>query len=91
MARINEEAVRCIAETYLDWALDIRPDLSLEDIQKAIISAAQQAGGCVNCIYSMAPRISPAAKYRGSLPIMARGCVLGLSQTGCTAREPIIE
>jgi len=89
MAKVNEQAVRCIAESYLDWALEL--DLSLEDVQKAIISTARVASGCLNCIYSTAPRIFQVTRYRRSLPIKARGCILGLSQSGCTAREPIIE
>jgi len=91
MAKINEQAVRKIADSYSDWALELGLDLSLEDIQRAIISAAHQASGCANCIYSTAPRITSTTQYRSNLPIMARGCVLGLSQTGCTARKPIIE
>jgi len=90
MVKIDKRAVQRVADSYRDWALEF--DLSLEDVEKAIIIAAQQASNCVNCAFGIAPQITPAAKYRRSLPIMARGCILGLSfQVGCTARKPIIE
>lgn len=78
-----------IAESYTDAALVL--NIELEDVENAIINAASQYGGCVACRYSRASRNADAyARQRGSLPITMRGCILGLSQTGCSSFEPII-
>jgi len=88
--KINRAAVRAIAESYADWGIAL--NLSQEAIEKAVESIARQMGGCINCIYSIAPRFKPSVAFSHShLPIKRRGCILGLTQSGCTAREPIVE
>jgi len=88
--KINRAAVRAIAESYADWGIAL--NLSQEAIEKAVESVARQAGGCVNCIYSVAPQFKASTLFSPShLPIRRRGCILGLTQSGCTAREPIVE
>jgi len=88
--KINRAAIRAISESYADWGIAL--NLSQEAIEKAIESIARQMGGCINCIYSIAPPFKASTLFPPShLPIKRRGCILRLTQSGCTAREPIIQ
>ena len=83
------EAVYPIAESYADACLFL--GLETEAAEDAILSMAGKYGGCLNCRHSRATeRAVDYARQRGTLPITSRGCILGLRQDGCQAREPII-
>ncbi len=78
-----------IAESYADACYVL--GLDIEDAESAILGMAQRFGGCVSCRYSRASRDADKyAREKGTLPVALRTCVLGLSQEGCTAREPIV-
>lgn len=80
--------VAIIADSYTDAALVL--DIDLDAVEKAVLGAARQYSGCVSCRYSRASRQAEEyARKRGTLPVMMRGCVLGLSQGTCSARESV--
>ena len=84
----NLKNLQAVVESYAGAAAVL--DLSISDVEKAIVSAAQRYGGCMSCLYSRAPRdASEYAYQRGALPVMRRRCVLGLSQSTCGSFEPI--
>jgi len=81
--------VAVVAESYTDAALAL--DLDADAVERAVLSAARQYGGCVGCRHSRASRNADEyARKRGALPVTMRGCVLGLRQETCSAFEPII-
>jgi hypothetical protein len=85
-AALNNVAI--IAESYRNAALAL--DIDMDDVEKAVLNAAREWGGCVSCRHSRAP--SNADKYarqRGALLVMMRTCILGLRQETCGARESI--
>lgn len=77
-----------IADSYTDAALAL--DIDLDAVERAILSAAKQYGGCVSCRYSRAGKDADQyAAKRGRLPVTVRACVLGLRQETCSARESV--
>ena len=80
--------VAVIAESYTDAALAL--DIDLDAVERAVLSAARQWGGCVSCRHSRASRNAEEyARKRGALPVTTRTCILGLRQETCSARESI--
>jgi len=82
--------VVAVAESYLDAAMLLDLD-DLDGVERAVLSTAEQYGGCASCRYSRAARNAEEyTRQRGALPITVRTCILGLRQDGCSAFEPII-
>ena len=80
--------VSIIADSYTDAALVL--DIDLNAVERAVLGAARQYGGCVSCRYSRASRNAEEfARKRSTLPVMLRTCVLGLRQETCSARESV--
>jgi len=86
MAKIDKQVVKRIAESYSVFALDF--NVPLDDIEHAILEQAKRYGGCINCVYSIAPKRTGSER---SLPILRRHCRLGLAQGACGMWKPIVE
>jgi len=80
---IDEEGLEKVAERFLRRNEVQAMGLSLEDVKKVLIAHAQKYGGCVNCVYSK--------PYRGRFSWVCRSCILGLSQSNCNMRKPIVK
>lgn len=80
--------VGIIANGYTDAALAL--DIDLDAVERAVLGAAKQYGGCVSCRYSRAGRDADQyAAKRGRLPVTIRTCALGLRQETYSARESV--
>jgi hypothetical protein len=80
--KIDEEGLQKLAQRFMKRREIKEMGLSMDDVKCVLLEHAKRCSGCVNCVFS--------APYHGKFSWTTRHCILGLSQSDCKMRKPII-